>query len=66
MHKYVLAPHVHACIDGDWLIFLDLKSNRYFAVSAAQSAAIDGIANAPTTTWLSKLQRCRSWRREGC
>lgn len=46
MQKYVLAPHVHACIDGDWLIFLDLKSNRYFAVSAAQSAAIDGIANA--------------------
>lgn len=46
MHKYVLAPHVHACIDGDWLIFLDLKSNRYFAVSAALSAAIDGIANA--------------------
>lgn len=46
MQKYVLAPHVHACIDGDWLIFLDLKANRYFAVSAAQSAAIDGIANA--------------------
>ena len=46
MQKYVLAPHVHASVDGDWLIFLDLKSNRYFAVSAAQSAAIDGIANA--------------------
>jgi hypothetical protein len=46
MKSYALAPHVHACVDGDWLIFLDLKSNRYFAAGAAQSAAIAGIATA--------------------
>jgi hypothetical protein len=29
-----LPRRVHACVAGDWLIFLDLTGNRYFAVPA--------------------------------
>src|SRR5690606_14776421 len=27
-----LAPHIRACRDGDWVVFLDLKRDRYSAL----------------------------------
>lgn len=37
--KLDLPRRVHACIAGDWLVFLDLTQDRYFAVSASESFA---------------------------
>jgi hypothetical protein len=42
-----LAAHVHACVDRDWLIFLDLKHDRYHAAPAAFAAFLGLSGAAP-------------------
>jgi len=34
-----LPRRVHACVEGDWLVFLDLTQDRYFAVPSSETPA---------------------------
>lgn len=55
-----LPRRVHACLAGDWLIFLDLRRDRYFAVSAAASreSIVEQVAR--------QFQQAAARRREKC
>jgi len=41
MARYLLAEHVFVCVDGDQVVFLDLKADRYWALEAASTAGLD-------------------------
>ena len=40
MARYGLATHVFVCRDEDYIVVLDLKQDRYFALDAAKTAAL--------------------------
>ena len=40
MPPYLLRTHVHACLSGGQLVLLDLRADRYFALEAAEAAAL--------------------------
>ena len=37
MRRLAVPAHVHVCVDGDHVVFLDLKSDRYWALPAAST-----------------------------
>lgn len=39
--QYALAGHVFACLDGDHVVLLDLKEDRYLALKAADTRGLD-------------------------
>jgi len=41
---YRLCAHVHACIDHDTMVFLDLRRNRYWSVPLAYAPCISGLS----------------------
>jgi hypothetical protein len=41
MARYALADHVFVCLNGEHLVLLDLKEDRYWALEAAQTAGLD-------------------------
>jgi Transglutaminase-like superfamily len=40
MRLYMLRPHVRACVDGDHVVFLDLRGDRYSSVPMQLAPAI--------------------------
>jgi hypothetical protein len=40
MARYALAEHVFVCLNGDHLVLLDLKKDRYWALEAAKTAGL--------------------------
>jgi len=43
MTLYQLKPHVRACLDGAYIVFLDLRLDRYWSVPARTAPAIAGL-----------------------
>jgi transglutaminase-like putative cysteine protease len=41
--QYALPHHVFVCLDGEHVVFLDIKQDRYLAVPAAKTAALSTI-----------------------
>ena len=53
-----LKPHVRACREADWIVFLDLRGNSYSAIDAAGVALSDAQAiGAPERTLVQLEQR---------
>jgi hypothetical protein len=40
MPQYVLARHVFVCVQGEHVVFLDVRKDRYFALEAARTAGL--------------------------
>jgi len=48
MPQYVLARHVFVCVQGEHVVFLDVRKDRYFALEAARTAGLgDFVAGWP-------------------
>lgn len=43
MARYALANHVFVCVNGEHLVMLDLKEDRYWALEAAQTAGLESL-----------------------
>src|SRR5689334_5558285 len=43
MARYALADHVFVCLNGEHLVLLDLKEDRYWALEAAQTAGLGSL-----------------------
>jgi len=43
MARYALAAHVFICVNGDHLVILDLKEDRYWALDAGQTAGLGSL-----------------------
>jgi hypothetical protein len=43
MLRYALARHVFACRDGEHIVLLDLKQDRYFSLEAAKARRLDEL-----------------------
>ena len=43
MARYALASHVFVCLNGEHLVFLDLKEDRYWALEAAQTSGLGSL-----------------------
>jgi hypothetical protein len=43
MARYALADHVFLCVNGEHLVLLDLKEDRYWALEAAQTAGLAAL-----------------------
>jgi len=41
MPQYFLARHVFVCLQGEHVVFLDIRKDRYFALEAARTAGLD-------------------------
>jgi len=40
MPQYVMARHVFACVQGEHVVFLDVRKDRYFALESARTAGL--------------------------
>src|SRR5262249_55377344 len=45
MARYALADHVFLCINGEHLVLLDLKEDRYWALEASQTAGLASLVS---------------------
>src|SRR3981081_1100609 len=45
MARYALAGHVFICLNGEHLVILDLKEDRYWALEAAQTAGLGALVD---------------------
>jgi hypothetical protein len=45
MARYALADHVFVCLNGEHLVILDLKEDRYWALEAAQTAGLGALVD---------------------
>jgi hypothetical protein len=45
MARYALADHVFVCLNGEHLVLLDLKEDRYWALEAAQTAGLGALVD---------------------
>jgi len=43
MARYALADHVFVCLNGEHLVLLDLKEDRYWALEASQTAGLGAL-----------------------
>jgi hypothetical protein len=43
MGRYALAEHVFVCLNGEHLVLLDLKEDRYWALEASQTAGLGAV-----------------------
>jgi len=43
MARYGLARHIFVCRDEDYIVVLDLKQDRYFALEAAKTAPLGSV-----------------------
>lgn len=41
MPQYVLARHVFVCVQGEHVVFLDVRKDRYFALESARTAGLE-------------------------
>lgn len=40
MGRFSLAAHAYVCVDGEYVVFLDLKADRYWALEASQTSGL--------------------------
>src|SRR4051812_1344670 len=40
MPQYMLARHVFLCVQGEHVVFLDVRKDRYFALESARTAGL--------------------------
>jgi Transglutaminase-like superfamily len=45
MARYALASHVFVCLNGEHLVLLDLKEDRYWALEASQTAGLEVLVD---------------------
>jgi hypothetical protein len=45
MARYALADHVFVCLNGEHLVLLDLKADRYWALEVAQTAGLGTLVD---------------------
>jgi hypothetical protein len=45
MARYALADHVFVCLNGEHLVLLDLKEDRYWALEAAHTAGLGALVD---------------------
>ena len=45
MARYALAEHVFVCLNGEHLVLLDLKEDRYWALEASQTAGLGTLVS---------------------
>jgi hypothetical protein len=45
MARYALADHVFVCLNGEHLVLLDLKEDRYWALEASQTAGLAALVS---------------------
>jgi Transglutaminase-like superfamily len=45
MARYALAEHVFVCLNGEHLVLLDLKEDRYWALEASKTAGLDALVD---------------------
>jgi hypothetical protein len=45
MARYALADHVFVCLNGEHLVLLDLREDRYWALEAAQTAGLGALVD---------------------
>jgi hypothetical protein len=45
MARYALADHVFVCLNGEHLVLLDLKEDRYWALEASQTAGFESLVD---------------------
>src|SRR5579859_2518511 len=45
MARYGLAEHVFVCVNGEHLVLLDLKEDRYWALETAQTAGLGALVS---------------------
>jgi len=45
MARYALAEHVFVCLNGEHLVLLDLKEDRYWALEASQTAGLSALVS---------------------
>ena len=51
MARYALADHVFVCLNGEHLVLLDLKEDRYWALEAAQTVGLGALVDGwPVTS----------------
>jgi hypothetical protein len=43
MPHYALAGHVFVCLQGEHVVFLDVRNDRYFALEAQQTGGLDAL-----------------------
>lgn len=43
MPQYALAPHAFVCLDGDHIVLLDLRKDRYLALEETQSRCLETL-----------------------
>jgi hypothetical protein len=43
MPQYALARHVFVCLQGEHVVFLDVRKDRYFALEAARTAGLERV-----------------------
>src|SRR5689334_3623168 len=43
MARYALAEHVFVCLNGEHLVLLDLKEDRYWALEASHTAGLGAL-----------------------
>ncbi len=61
MPHYALARHVFVCVQGEHVVFLDVRKDRYFALDGALTAGLgDLVAGWPIAAPLLRIAaRCR-------
>jgi Transglutaminase-like superfamily len=52
-----LKPHVRACREADWIVFLDLRGNSYSAIDAAGAALSGAQCIVASEATLAQLER---------
>lgn len=62
MARYGLARHIFVCRDEDYIVVLDLKQDRYFALEAAKTALLGSVlpgwpGSAPTGAAVTEQSR---------
>jgi hypothetical protein len=50
MARYGLARHIYVCRDEDYIVVLDLKQDRYFALEAAKTAPLGSVLSGWPTS----------------
>jgi hypothetical protein len=60
MPQYALPRHVFVCMQGEHVVFLDVRKDRYFALEAARTAGLgEWVAGWPVATPVaSRLEKC--------
>jgi hypothetical protein len=50
MDRFTLAAHAYVCVDGEYVVFLDLKADQYWALEASQTMGLgDWVDGWPVT-----------------